>query len=135
MAFEIGEEPDNEIAVRTGEFAMLIFSIVAVVAGILLPHIATRDQRLLPRVHEEDEDGEISRLRLTVRRWKAEARRHGRPLRLPFMPFLLRNIWTAALVLYSILMCMTFFANTVTQATVIVGLTGICWAVACVLFV
>lgn len=62
-----------------------------------------------------DENAEISRLRATVRQWRVEAASKGRALHLPVMPFLLRNIWTGALVLFSLLMLSTFFISTVFQ--------------------
>lgn len=95
-----------------------------------------------------DEDAELTRLRNTVREWRADAARMGRPLRLPVMPFLLRNIWTGALLLFTLLTFSTFFITTVfqvrpfilykstnkitniVQATVFISLVGICWAVA-----
>jgi len=131
MAAEYDREPDPTIAVRKGEFAMLIYSLVAVVAGTLLPHLAGRDRRLMPHKSDVDEDAELTRLRDTVRQWRAEAARQGRPLRLPVMPFLLRNIWTGALLLFTLLTFSTFFISTVPQATVMISLVGICWAVAC----
>ena len=165
MAYENNAEPDKDVAIRTGEFAMLMYSIggsptvifqhnlltaslfsVAVTAGTILPQLARRDSRLLSG-GEEDEDAEVTRLRNTVREWRAEASRNGKPLRLPMMPFLLRNIWTGALLLFTILTFSTFFVATVvqvclpddvppfilirSQATVIISLIGICWAVAC----
>jgi solute carrier family 45, member 1/2/4 len=93
-----------------------------------------------------DENAEISRIRATVRQWRVEAAQKGKPLKLPVMPFLLRNIWTGALVLFSLLTFSTFFITTVVQvssfnvdanntytickATVFISLVGICWAVA-----
>lgn len=137
MAYQNNAEPDKDIATRSGEFAMLIFSIgrllmknliclvaqksdpilqVAVVAGSLLPHLARRDFILISHEDEdEDEDVEVSRLRNNVQEWRAEALRDGRPLRLPLMPFLLRNIWTGALLLFTILTFSTFFVSTVLQ--------------------
>lgn len=119
-------------------------------AGTLLPHLAQRDQRLLAHDGDEEEDAELIRLRDTVREWRADAARQGKPLKLPRMPFMLRNIWTAALVLFSVLTFSTFFIKTVVQvrngpreysehnltirdlqATVAISLIGICWAVAC----
>jgi len=44
---------------------------------------------------------------------------------------MLRNIWTAALVLFGVIMMSTFFITTVFQATIAIALLGICWAVAC----
>jgi solute carrier family 45 protein 1/2/4 len=132
MAHELGKEPDATLAIRKGEFAMLLYSIgmdwdscwrlpliacllVAVCAGTLLPHLAGRDRRLMPAKTDVTEDAELTRLRDLVRMWKAEAARQGRPLRLPVMPFLLRNIWTGALVLFTLLTFSTFFITTVAQ--------------------
>jgi len=43
---------------------------------------------------------------------------------------LLRNIWTGALILFSLLTFSTFFITTVVQATIFISFVGICWAVA-----
>jgi solute carrier family 45 protein 1/2/4 len=132
MAFEHQKEPDPDEATRTGEFAMLLYSIgmflmshiiftgphrflVGVLTGVLLPHLASRDRRLMAHKEDVDEDAELTRLRHTVREWRADAARRGKPLRLPMMPFLLRNIWTGALILFSILTFSTFFISTVFQ--------------------
>lgn len=62
-----------------------------------------------------DENAEMARIRETVRQWRVEAARAGKPLKLPVMPFLLRNIWTGALLLFSVLCFSTFFISTVFQ--------------------
>ena len=103
---------------------------VGVVAGIVLPHLANRDRRLMGHRGDVDGDAEIARLRDMVRQWRIDAARAGKPLKLPVMPFLLRNIWTGALIFFSFLTSMTFFISTVTQATIFISLVGICWAVA-----
>ncbi|KAK4685424.1 solute carrier family 45, member 1/2/4, partial [Tremellales sp. Uapishka_1] len=138
MAQEIGRSPDIDKATRAGSLALLIYSFVAIFAGTLLPYLASRDQRLLRQSEKKDdedsddeEDAELERVRGLVREWKAEAAREGRPLRLPKMPFMLRNIWTAALVLFGVIMMSTFFIRKVWQATLAIALVGICWAVAC----
>lgn len=46
------------------------------------------------------------------------------------MPFILRNVWTCALLFFFVLMMSTFVVTTVWQATVMISLVGICWAVA-----
>lgn len=66
---------------------------MAIVAGTVLPYLNARDRRLLKpsaqRHHDvddsddEEEDVELERIREMVREWKAEAARHGRPLKLP----------------------------------------------------
>ena len=105
------------------------------VVGTILPYLAQRDTRLLTNKtadeDNEDEDEEISRIRAMVRSWKAEAARMGRPLHLPAMPFMLRNIWTGGLLLFGLLMMSTFAVRTVWQATLVVALVGISWAIAC----
>ncbi|WRT65410.1 uncharacterized protein IL334_002353 [Kwoniella shivajii] len=144
MAQEIGGEPDVDTATRAGSLALLIYSFVAIIAGTLLPYLAARDRRLLKPVAEKIRDGELSgdesededdvemeKIREMVREWKAEAAREGRPLKLPTMPFMLRNIWTAGLLLFGILMGSTFFITKVWQATIMIALVGICWAIAC----
>ncbi|KAI5123444.1 hypothetical protein M0805_006149 [Coniferiporia weirii] len=131
MAKETGKEPDSETATRMGYLGLLWFSIVAVIAGTLLPSLARRDQRLLAHDGDEEEDAELTRLQDTVREWRADAARKGKPLKLPRMPFMLRNIWTAAMLLFTVLTFLTFFVSTVVQAIVVVSLVGICWAVAC----
>lgn len=132
MAYEMGKEPDPDVATRTGEFAMLLYSlgmflcagshksshgilIVAVVAGTVLPHLASRDRRLMAHQEDVNVDAETTRIRNTIRQWRAEAARKGKPLRLPVVPFLLRNIWMGALLLFSALTFSTFFISTVTQ--------------------
>lgn len=143
MATEIGRDPNVDDATRAGSLALLIYSFVAIAAGTVLPYLAARDHRLLKpekkTQHEHDSDDEsddeddieYKRIRDLVRDWKAEAAREGRPLKLPIMPFLLRNIWTSALLLFGILMMTTFFIDKVWQATIMIALVGICWAVAC----
>ena len=103
---------------------------MGVVAGIILPHLANRDRRLMGHKSDVDGDAEIARLRDMVRQWRVDAARAGKPLKLPVMPFLLRNIWTGALLFFSFLTFMTFFISTVIQATILISLVGICWAVA-----
>ncbi|KAF7433062.1 hypothetical protein PC9H_005008 [Pleurotus ostreatus] len=131
MAYENQKEPEHDKATRKGELALLLFSIVSVVSGTLLPHLASRDRRLMTHKGDEDEDAEITRIRHTVREWRADAARKGEPLRLPVMPFLLRNIWTGALLLFTLLTFSTVFVNTVLEATIMISLIGICWSVAC----
>jgi solute carrier family 45 protein 1/2/4 len=130
MAYELNKEPDPVLATRTGELAMLIYSVVGIVAGTVIPQLAIRDRRLMAHKSDLDQDAEISRIRATVRQWRVEAAQKGEPLQLPVMPFLLRNIWTAALVMFALLSFSTFFISTVVQATIYISLVGICWAVA-----
>jgi solute carrier family 45 protein 1/2/4 len=135
MAHELDREPDHDLATRKGEFAMLIYSVgmsalssasprmlsfssVGVIAGTILPHLANRDRRLLGSKSDVDENSETARLRQNVRQWKIDAARQGKPLKLPAVPFLLRNIWSGAMFLYAFLTFTTFFIETVTQVKI-----------------
>ncbi|WOO78881.1 General alpha-glucoside permease [Vanrija pseudolonga] len=148
MAYELGHEPDLTVATRAGSFALLIYSFVAIIAGTVLPWFSERDPRLVGATYDDDsadEDetldsefardrahqAEVERVREMVRQWKLEVVRDGKELKLPRMPFLLRNIWTWALVLFFVLMMGTFAVQKVWQATILISLVGICWAVAC----
>ncbi len=104
---------------------------MAIFAGTLLPWLNQRDRRLLASNEDDNVDEELSRIRAMVREWRAEAARAGKPLKLPTMPFMLRNIWTAALVLFVAVMVSTFFIQSVLQASIAISILGICWAVAC----
>ncbi len=113
---------------------------VAIVAGTLLPYLAARDRRLLAPENDDklsdndsvdEEDREVEILREQVRQWKLEASREGKSLKLPTMPFMLRNIWTSAMILFFVIMMSTIFIDKVWQATIAIALVGICWAVAC----
>lgn len=89
---------------------------VAVAAGTILPYLAQRDSRLL--AHESDKNGddaEMTRLRSMVLEWRAESARQGKAIKLPYMPFLLRNIWTGAMLLFSCIMFSTFWITKVWQ--------------------
>lgn len=109
---------------------------VAIVAGTVLPYLNQLDQRLLENSSnaivedEDDSDEEMTRVRELLREWKAEAARQGRPLKLPTMPFMLRNIWTASLALFALVMLATFWIKTVWQATIAISLLGVSWACA-----
>ncbi|KAF8450554.1 hypothetical protein L210DRAFT_956561 [Boletus edulis BED1] len=130
MAHQLDQEPDIEVATRTGEFAMLLYSIVAVIAGIVLPYLTRRDPRLLPE-EGDDEQTHVQRLRLNLHQWREEALASGKSVQLPRRPLLLRDIWTGAMVLFTILMFSSFFISTVPGAIVMISFVGICWSVAC----
>lgn len=89
---------------------------MAVAAGTLLPRLTVRDTRLLAH-GEEDDDAEFSRLKATVREWRVDAASKGHPLKVPFMPFLLRNIWTWAMLFFAFLTFLTFFVTKVWQVS------------------
>jgi len=130
MAREKNAEPDAEYATRVGALSMLLNSVVATMAGALLPYLSRRDNRLL-RVQDEDEEEENFRLRGLIYQWRTEAAKKGKKMRLPTLPVLYRTIWIGALVLFTILTMSTFFVTSTVGAIIIVSLVGISWAVAC----
>ena len=98
-------EVDKDEASQAGSFAMLIYSVVAVIAGTALPYLADRDRRLLaPELLEEDEElsdeeREFKRIKELVGEWKAEAKRDSKPLRLPTSQSLASSLSVEQLVL------------------------------------
>ena len=117
MARQDNKEPDVDVATRAGNFAMLMYSLVAVIAGSLLPQLTKRDERLLGADEEEDEEAELARIHCMVTKWKAQAAVKGKSLKLPSMPLTLRDMWCFALVLYGVISLCTFFINTVAQVS------------------
>lgn len=130
MAKEKNAEPDPEYATRVGALSMLFNSVVAALAGTLLPYLSRRDTRLL-RVQDEDEEEETTRLRNAIHEWRVDAAKKGEKMRLPTLPVLYRTIWIGALLLFTFLTTMTFFVTTTVGAIILVSLIGISWAVAC----
>ncbi|KAF8591426.1 MFS general substrate transporter [Ramaria rubella] len=130
MARQDDKDPDVDVATRAGNFAMLMYSLVAVIAGSLLPQLTKRNERLLDTDEKEDEEAELVRIRHIVATWRTDASSKSRSFKLPRMPLTLRDVWSFALVLYGVISICTFFISTVVQATIAVALIGICWAVA-----
>lgn len=110
MAKEKNGEPDSEYATRVGALSMLLNSVVAAMAGALLPYLSRRDKRLL-RVQDEDEEEETIRLRNLIHEWRVEATKKGKKMRLPTLPVLYRTIWIGALLLFTFLTTMTFLVK------------------------
>lgn len=110
MARERNAEPDAEYATRMGALGMLFNSMVAVIAGTVLPYLSRRDKRLL-RIQDEDEEEEAIRLRALICEWRSEAEKKGKPMKLPTLPVLYRTIWIGALLLFTILTMSTFLVT------------------------
>lgn len=118
MAEQSGEDPDVDTAARTGNLAMLLFSIVATVAGAVLPQLTNRNPRLLDASEDVNEETEYLRVQRTLADWKGEAEARGKSLELPTMPYTLRDVWCFALILYGIISLWTFFINTVIEVSI-----------------
>jgi solute carrier family 45 protein 1/2/4 len=78
--------------------------------------LASRDRRLL-EPDDPDADEEAVRCQELVWSWREEASKQGKAVRLPRMPFMLRNIWTFSLIVFALLMFSTFFIRNVISAS------------------
>lgn len=126
MAEETGEDPDVDTAARTGNLAMLLFSIVATAAGAVLPQLTNRNPRLLDASEDVNEEAEYLRVQRTLSDWKGEAEARGKSFELPTLPYTLRDVWCFALVLYGIISLWTFFINTVTMVSMPLRIYFVC---------
>ena len=133
-----------------GSFAMLLFAIVALCSGALLPYLSLARERSNGGIAlEEDADdasqanggttnGSIAgdvpvsdleasllavqrRPKLTFRQRVRRSLRHG---------LTLRTFWTLASLTFSLLMAATFFVSDVRGATTLIALVGLPWSVA-----
>lgn len=106
-------KPTPDTATRAGSLALLVFAIVALGAGSLLPFLSTLGRRpfMQPYTTAATPVGRATRAVLTL-----------------MTP---RNFWTVGLAMYGLLMIATFFTDTVGGAMVIIALLGVPWAVNC----
>ena len=62
MARHDNKELNVDVATWASNFAMLMYSLVAVIAGSLLPQLTTHDEHLFGANEEEDEEAELARI-------------------------------------------------------------------------
>lgn len=100
--------PSPDTATRAGSFALLIYAIVSLAAGTLLPYLTTLGTSFpsLPS-------------------------RVGRIGRWVLCALSLRNLWTFSLGWFAACMGMTFWVESVRGTTTVVALVGVSWAVTC----
>ena len=98
-----------DVVTRASNFAMLMYSLVAVIASSLLPQLTKCDEHLLGADEEEDKEAELAQIHCVVTKWKAQAAVKDKSLKLPSMPLTLCDIWCFALVLYGVISLYTFF--------------------------
>ncbi|KAN0064842.1 hypothetical protein ACQY0O_001899 [Thecaphora frezii] len=146
-ANQLSHNKEDDAKAERGSFAMLMFAIVALVSGALLPTLSLARDRQSGGIalDTSDEQGDealgavedleersVSELDATMRAL------HGRPSmtlgqrirRGLKYGITLRTFWTMASVLFAVLMMATFFVDTVEQATVLIALVGLPWSVA-----
>lgn len=105
--------PSADDATRRGSLALLLYALVAMLAGSLLPALAT-----------------VGRSTFLERRLSRVTRR-GRLVRRFLCILTPRRMWTAALVLHALLMLATFGTHDVRSATAIIAWVGVPWSVTC----
>ncbi|CBQ73261.1 related to General alpha-glucoside permease [Sporisorium reilianum SRZ2] len=154
MLGEGGDHPSSDRDAERGSFAMLMFAIVSLVSGALLPYLALagekRDEPQLPPSRTAPEDGSETPtppLQLDIPADQeslyshrgvthdpehteslSRAQRLVRGLR---GGLTLRTLWTLASVAFALLMLVgTAWAGTVYQATVVIALVGVPWSIA-----
>ncbi|BGP51627.1 hypothetical protein JCM10450v2_007577 [Rhodotorula kratochvilovae] len=100
--------PSADTATRAGSFALLIYALVSLAAGTVLPYLTT--------------------LAYSFPSLPARVGPVGRWLLSELTP---RNAWTFGLAWYAGCMLATFWADGVRGATVVVALAGVPWAITC----
>jgi len=102
---------ESDRATRAGSFALLLYSIVALSAGIILPNLQWLGKSQWFHRHQINECTSLSQtfLRLCTT----------------------RNFWTTSQLIFAGLMFSTLGVEKTSMATAIVACVGICWAVTC----
>ncbi|TKY89280.1 hypothetical protein EX895_001811 [Sporisorium graminicola] len=156
MTLDTGEDhPSSDRDAERGSFAMLMFAIVSLVSGALLPYLALagekreEQQPLVPRRAQDDindqsltpplqldipaDQESLHSNRGLVHDPEHEERlsRTKRIVRGLKKGLTLRTFWTLASITFAALMLVgTAWASTVQQATVVIALVGVPWSIA-----
>ncbi|KAI8824510.1 major facilitator superfamily domain-containing protein [Fimicolochytrium jonesii] len=103
---------DSDEATRAGSFAMLMYSLISLATGFLLPMITVR---------RDEDDGRWvdSHLHPVLQKLKAL---HYKYLRLPV-------VWAFAFWFFVALMFSTLFINSVLAATIVIASVGVSWGI------
>ncbi|KAI3479173.1 hypothetical protein L1887_58876 [Cichorium endivia] len=144
-AGESGGHASSDHDAERGSFAMLLFALVSLVSGALLPYLALagEDSRQATPQSETPGSEPDSPLRVSTRDadWEAQQTHHleqtdklSRSQRLARgvrQGLTLRTFWTLASIAFALLMLVgTAWASTVQQATLVIALVGLPWSVA-----
>ncbi len=122
-----------------GSFAMLMFAVVALVSGSLLPYLALAGEKRSASAPEEEEGPPTPPLQLDRSSLRSQGdpehdellSRTQRLLRGLTQGLTLRTFWTLASLAFAALMLIgTVWARTVHQATVVIALVGVPWSIA-----
>ena len=151
-----GDEIDKawEDATRIGTFALLIYAVISFLSNIILPLFVVPTYKSVPTSTDHQssddslsEDGEqVPARRLSIssmptgtaseplldaapgKDTDADGKTWLTRLQIPGLT--LRRVWLLAHILFAVCMFSTIFISTYPSGSVVVGLVGICWAVA-----
>ncbi len=126
------EQPSSDVDFEQGSFAMLMYAVVALASGFILPFFALgSDVRArapqLPssqsaHAHSASASSSLPGARAVQRRIHAIYRglRYG---------ITLRTLWSCGALLYAAIMAATFFVQTPVQAVILIASIGIPWSI------
>ncbi|GAA5972190.1 hypothetical protein JCM8115_007152 [Rhodotorula mucilaginosa] len=113
--------PSLDAATRSGSFALLLYSLVSLAAGSLLPFLTHLAQPPSPSSSQHRHQ-----------QWRRTLpARVGRPGRYLLQKMTPRNFWTIGLGWYAACMALTFWLKGLKGATTVVALAGVPWAITC----
>ncbi|KAG0245947.1 hypothetical protein BGX31_005233 [Mortierella sp. GBA43] len=125
----------QDAAVRAGSYCLLIYSIVSLVASMLLPVFVTPAEQLSPESggpfsSTRSTNGSDNRLPATKRFSVWYRHRVPRWLQLPIRGLTLPRMFTLSLFLVSFSLTSTWFIHDLRGSTILFACCGIAWAVA-----
>lgn len=97
---EFCPDPTSEEAVRKGSFALLLFAITSLVGNFILPYL----------VEPKSSSVDSQQTKLVEHR--------------------VARLWTFSHILFAVCMFATFFVSTANQASALIAVLGVCWAIA-----
>lgn len=116
--------PSLDAATRSGSFALLLYSLISLAAGSLLPFLTH-----LAQPHSPSSSHTHTR---RFQKWRRTLpARVGRPGRWILQKMTPRNFWTVGLGWYAACMALTFWLKGLKGATTVVALAGVPWAITC----
>lgn len=140
-------EPSSDRDAERGSFAMLLFALVALTCGALLPYLSLAGEKRRSgsiKLPEDEQDQPASHADLQINTLEdpdsSPLLAHGNEPKISFGKrvyrglrdgLTLRTLWTLASLFFAALMLLgTVWAQTVHQVTILIALVGLPWSVA-----
>ncbi|KDN52640.1 MFS general substrate transporter [Tilletiaria anomala UBC 951] len=130
------DSPGSDRDVEQGSFSMLMYALVALAAGVLLPYLAlgsdshARAPALTEAVPQAQQPLPVSAehtSHVSLRSWTSK--RTHRIYRALRYGITLRSFWSFGCFSFALIMCGTFFVHTPPQAVVLIALVGVPWSI------